>query len=172
MRHAGRGSYSWSLHPESQWLIVVWMLAAASLRDIDRPQPILGPRRGKRGEAGEPGQSGFDADLLRWRDVGWAIETADGHRDVVAADQAISQRRAADGAESALGDLRTAVDRRRAPGEGEVLLAHTGKSHERSAAGLLAHPAMADAGACGTCGQHIAHGAALAATCQARRCLD
>src|SRR3984957_21320080 len=106
----GRGSHSWSLHPESQCLIVVRMLAAASLRDIDRLQPILGPRRGKRGEAGEPRQSGFDADLLRWRNVGRAIETADGHRDVVAADQAISQRRAADGAEPALGDLRTAVD--------------------------------------------------------------
>src|SRR5580693_8737830 len=102
MRLAGRGSYSWSLRPESQCLIVVRMLAAASLLDFDRLQPLLGPRRGKRGEARDPRQRVSDADLLRRGNIGRGVETADRHRDVVAADQAISQRRAADGAESAL----------------------------------------------------------------------
>src|SRR5690349_17888109 len=94
------------------------------------------------GNPDHPAEPGFGAELPgRYHPVG-AVEGAGHDLDFGAADAAKTQRRAAGGAEIALGN-RGGLERRwLAAGPTEIRMLDIGERGERRARGLLAHPAV------------------------------
>ena len=92
----------------------------------------------------QPSRDSVPILLRRHHPVG-PVERAGHDLDPGAVDAAIAQRRAAGGAEIALGDGGGAERGRLAAGPGEILVLDVGEGGERRAGRLLAHPAMADA---------------------------
>jgi hypothetical protein len=99
------------------------------------------------GEAPKPRQHALGAELALGPHSFRIIETAGGHADVAAADEMIRERRAAGAAELPLGQARRAKHRRLAARPVQLALLDARERHDRPARRLLAHPAMADAGA-------------------------
>src|SRR5271166_4912607 len=88
---------------------VVRMLAVAEGGVIEL-QPVACCLRRQRDHAIEPRQFRFKSVLPCRRQSRWRIETADRHRDSVAVEKAIGQRRPAFGAEAAFRNRRTRED--------------------------------------------------------------
>src|SRR6202011_4647292 len=123
-------------------LIMVRMLAAD---DAVNPVRAVVLQRGlarQIGDATHPAEPGFGAELLgRYHPVG-AVEGAGHDLDPRAVDAAKAERRAAIGAEIALGDGGGAERGGLAAGPGEIAAVNVGERRERCARRLLAHPAM------------------------------
>src|SRR6185436_5315512 len=97
-----------------------------------------------------------------------AVKASGRKFDHVSVERAIAQRRAAGGAEVALGDRRRAEGGRLAAGPGKVLVPDVGERNEWTADRLLAHPAMAKPYLHRARIDGETHGAALAASSENR----
>ena len=154
--------------------VMVRMLVDRDARQVLGGAGLAGPVRGQCRQCRriETGPAAFDTLHLRERHRLGRVQAADRHADRAGtADVAEPKRRAAAGAEVALRGRGTAERAGRAARPGKVLRCHIGPGTERPADRLLAHPAMADAGALRHREQRVAHRAALTAAGQHRLAL-
>src|SRR5436305_4749106 len=151
-------------------LIVVWMLVADDALDL--VGTVVLERRLARqiGNAHDPAEPGFGAELLGRNDVVGPVERAGHDLDLGTLDTTETERRAAVGAEVALGNRGRAEGCRRPAGPGEIGAVDVGKGRERRAGCLLTHPAMTNADPCWRGRERKANGAALAAAGQNGLC--
>src|SRR6185437_7289556 len=145
------------------------MLVVVDCRDLLAREPLLGANLGAAQGAVKPADPRFDAKLGLRLDRARIVEAAEGDADPVAVEAPVGQRRAALSAEAALGDVGAREGRDGAAGDDEIGKPHAAKGHERTAARLLTHPAMADIGAGRAGVKPIAHRAALASSREGSR---
>src|SRR5713226_166359 len=126
-------------------LVMVRMLVADDAVELVRTVILQRGLARQVGDADYPAEPGFGTELLGRYHAVRAVERASHDLDPRPVDAAKAQRRAAGGAEIALGDRGGAECGRLAPGPGEVGAVNVGERRERRAGGLLAHTAMTDA---------------------------
>src|SRR5882762_7569209 len=85
-------------------LVMVWMLVADDVVQLVRTVVLQRGLARQIGDADHPAEPGFGAELLGWYHPVRAVERAGRDLDSSAIDAAKAQRRAAGGAEIALGD--------------------------------------------------------------------
>src|SRR5579863_3132 len=165
-------SHSPAARPARRSGFAIRMLMVVDRRDLLLRQPLFGANLGKVQRTEKPADSRFDAKLGSELDRAWIVEAAEGDADAIGREAPVGQWRAAFGAKAALGDVRTREGRDCAFGDDELGKLDAAKGHERTAARLLAHPAMADVGAVRRGEEPIAHRAALASPREAGRRID
>src|SRR6478609_8194217 len=100
--------------------IMIRMLMADDGRHLLRSVILLRGLARQVGDADHPAEAGFGSVLPRRHQAVGAVEGAGHDLDPVAVDAAETQRRAAGGAKTAIGDRRGAEERRFALGPGEI----------------------------------------------------
>ena len=124
------------------------LLVALEARDKLRPKVVLGANARQCRERRTPGNLALGAKRHRRRRSRWIVEASGGHAEFPAL-KLEEQRRSAILAEPALRQVRAAKHRRFAARPAQVALIESRERHERLTGSLLAHPAVADAGALG-----------------------